>query len=172
MQRILEHITRSRDEVIEDLMREIAQMQKSDKVVDTAPLEVEIEKLGTKKRNAIDLMLEGLISKSDLKKQTEFYDSEIVRLNEEIYQSKDISNVHLRQIKNIRECISKVKETAKITEYNTDIYRELIDKVLVNGDGTVDFYLNCVPFAFKVAYHTSGGTKNYAVHIDSCAIIA
>ncbi|MCL2108649.1 MAG: hypothetical protein FWH20_04800 [Oscillospiraceae bacterium] len=171
MECILGHIGNTRDEVIADLMREIKEMQKITTSVDVAPLEAEIEKLGTKKRNAIDLMLEGLISKDDLKKQTEFYDSEISRLNEEIFQSQNVSLVHERQIRNVREYIDKVKETAEITEYNTDVYRELLDEVLVNGDGTADFYLNCVPFGFKVAYSTVVRSKKFIVTIESCTII-
>ena len=172
MECIMGYIGQTRNEVIDDLLREIAEMQQSDEIINTVPLENEIEKLNTKKRNAIDLMLEDLISKDDLKKQTEFYDSEIVRLNEEIHQSKNINSVHSRQIKKVQEYIVKVKETANITEYNTDIYRELLEKVLVNNDSTIDVYLNCVPFGFKVVYHTSGGTKNWKIHIDSCAVIA
>ena len=42
----------------------------------------EIENLVRKKRKAIDLMLDELISKEDFKKQTEFYNSEIARLTQ------------------------------------------------------------------------------------------
>ena len=172
MECIMGYIGHTRNEVIDDLLREIAEMQQSDEIIDTAPLEAEIKKLDTKKRNAIDLMLEDLISKDDLRKQTEFYDSEITRLNEEIHQNKNLNGVHAWQIKKVQEYIVKVKETANIKKYSKDIYRELIEKVLVNSDSTIDIYLNCVPFGFKVAYHTSGGTKNYTIHIDSCAVVA
>jgi hypothetical protein len=107
-----------------------------------------------------------------LKKQTKFYDSEIARLNEEIYQSKNVSLVHERQIKKVREYIDKVKETANITEYNADIFGEILERVETNADNTADVYLNCVPFGFKVMYHITGGTKNFTIHIDSCAVIA
>jgi hypothetical protein len=72
MERILEHISVIRDEVIEDLLREIAQIQKTDKVVDTAPLQAEIEKIGAKKQGAIDLMLEGLSPKTTSKNRLNF----------------------------------------------------------------------------------------------------
>lgn len=172
LEHILQQIGHTRDEVISDLLCEITAMQKKSTSADVASLESEIEKLNTKKRNSIDLMLEGLISKDDLKKQTEFYDNEIARLTEEIHQSKDIGNAHARQIKKVREYIDKVKETADITEYNTDIYRELLDRIMVNGDNTIDVFLNCVPFGFKVAYTTAVRKKKFIVTIDSCSIIA
>jgi len=131
MERILGHIANARDEVIDELLREIEEMQKSDKVVDTAPLENEIERIVIKKRNTIDLMLEGLITKDDLKTQTDFYESEIVRLNEKIRKNKDIGSVHLQQIRKVREYVDKIKETANISEYNTDIYRELLEKAVI-----------------------------------------
>jgi hypothetical protein len=171
MECVLQNIEKTRDEVISDLLNEIKAMQKNSKSVDVAPIKAEIEKLGTKKRNAIDLMLEGLISKDDLKGQTEFYDTEIARLTETLYRNKNINSVNLQQIQNIKECIEKIKETAGITECNNDIYRELLDKILVNNDNTIDVFLNCVPFGFKVAYSTVVRSKKFYVTIESCSII-
>jgi DNA invertase Pin-like site-specific DNA recombinase len=171
MECILKHIGHTRNEVINDLLREIKTMQKKSETVDVSSLEAEIKNLETKKRNAIDLLLEGLISKDDLKKQTEFYDSEIVRLNDEIYQSQNVSLVHERQIRNVKNYIAKVKETAGISEYNSDIYSTVLERVMVNNNCTADFYLNCVPFGFRIVYHTETKKRKFNVYVDSCVII-
>jgi hypothetical protein len=67
-----------------------------------------------KKRKAIDLMLEGLISKDDLKEQTAFYDSEIARLTEEMNQNRNISSVHKKQIDRVKSYIDSVEKTSEI----------------------------------------------------------
>ena len=53
------------------MFEKIQGIQLIQKDVDVTPLKEEIAKLKNKKHKAIDLMLDNLISKDDLKKQTE-----------------------------------------------------------------------------------------------------
>ena len=57
-------------------------------------LKIEIENLSRKKRKAIDLMLDDMLSKEDLKKQTEYYDEEIARLTKEISDMQNVGAAH------------------------------------------------------------------------------
>ena len=173
MEYIIGQIQNTQEEIIKDLLVEIKSMQKETKIIDTKVFEDEIENVNNKKRQAIDLLLEGLISKEDLKSQTAFYDSEIVRLNEEIFKSQNVNHTHENQIGKVKEYISRVKKTAKINDYNTDVFGELLERVVVNENDVVDFYLNCVPFGFRISYHTKRliVKKIFEVYIDSCDII-
>jgi DNA invertase Pin-like site-specific DNA recombinase len=172
---LLEHIQNAREEIISDLLLEIKEMQKEAEVVDIKKFEDEIENINNKKRKAIDAMLEGLISKADLKQQTSFYENEVVRLNTEISKNQNINYVHETQINKVKEYIDKVKKAAKVTDYNTDIFAELTERVVVHDDNcTVDFYLNCVPFGFRINYHTKlTGQRERTFHaiVDKCTII-
>ena len=94
MKYLLEQIQVSRAEIVGQLLEEIKIIQNSEPAVNCDPLKEEIENLGRKKRKAIDLMLDNLISKDDLKKQTEFYDSEIARLTEKIAESPNVCAAH------------------------------------------------------------------------------
>jgi DNA invertase Pin-like site-specific DNA recombinase len=154
MRYLLEHVKVAKESIVEDLLTEIANMQKCEKAnpVNTKSLETEIENLDRKKRESIDLMLEGIITKSDLKKQTEFYDSEVVRLMEEINNAKNSDGVFKKQIAEIKALIAEVNRAAEVDSCNTELYRELTEKVIINHDKTVDCYLNCVPFGFRIAY--------------------
>jgi len=60
----------------------------------------------------------------------------------------------------------------KVNAFAVDIYRELLDKILVNDDNSIDVFLNCVPFGFKVSYSTVVRSKKFYVTIESCSIIA
>lgn len=102
MKYILERIQISRSEIVSQLLAEIQRIQQDKPSVNVEPLKAEIENLGRKKRKAIDLMLDELISKDDIKKQTKFYDSEIARLTEQIAAGQDVSSAHLKQIDGIR----------------------------------------------------------------------
>ena len=173
MKSILEHIKVSRESIISSLLMDIQIIQQNTKAADTEPLKAEIENLGKKKRKAIDLMLDELISKDDLKKQTEYYDSEILRLTEQISSNQNINEKHRAQLDGIRNYISSVKQFDKLDINSHDIYKELLKKIIVQENQVADFFLNCVPFGFRIKYHTSrrNSAHRLDIFIDSCEII-
>jgi DNA invertase Pin-like site-specific DNA recombinase len=161
MKHILEHIKIARESIVGDLLLEVQNMQTIDnKPADVTPLETEITNLSRKKREAIDLMLENLITKDDLKEQTAFYDSEIVRLTEEINDNRDMNAKHRRQLEEVKSFIGEVNKAADTDSDNTELYSELIRQIIVQKDGVVDFYLNCVPFGFRITYSTCVKTRS------------
>lgn len=174
MKYILEHIQLTRTSITERLMSNIAIMQQNEPAVNTQPLKDEIENLTKKKRKAIDLMLDELISKEDLKQQTEYYDSEIARLTEQIAASQNVSEAHKKQLKAIRNYITQVNRTAEIDTDSTKIYGELLKKVVVHKEGVTDFYLTCVPFGFRMNYHIHRYNRGHLLEVlvDKCEVIS
>lgn len=174
MKYILEQIQGSRADIIDDLLNEIHLVQQNEPSLNTALFQAEIESYSRKKRKAIDLMLDDLISKTDLKEQTAFYDSEIARLTEEIAASQDISGKHQRQLDGIRSYITEVNKTADLNTDSTEIYGELLKKVVVHENCNADFYLNCVPFGFRIQYHVKKFNQQHRfdVYVDNCEVIA
>ena len=174
MKYILEHIQLTRTSITERLMNNIAIMQQSEPAVKTQPLKDEIENLTKKKRKAIDLMLDELISKEDLKYQTEYYDSEIARLTEQIAASQNVSEAHKKQLEAIRNYIAQVNRTAEIDTDSTKIYGELLKKVVVHKEGVTDFYLTCVPFGFRMNYHIHRYNRGHLLEVlvDKCEVIS
>lgn len=173
MKYILERIQVSRSEIVNQLLVEIQVIQQNEPSSNVEPMKAEIENLGRKKKKAIDLMLDELISKEDLKKQTEFYDSEIARLTEEIAASQDVSSAHQKQIDGIRNYIRQVNQTAEMDTDNTKIYGELLKKVVVQENQVADFYLTCVPFGFRIAYHVKKFNQQHRfdIFVDNCEVI-
>lgn len=173
MKYILEQIQISRSEIVKELLSEIQLIQKNEPSVNCEPLKEEIKNLSRKKRKAIDLMLDDLISKDDLKKQTEFYDSEIARLTEKIAESQNIGTAHQKQLDGIRSYIKQVNDTADMDTDSTALYGEMLKKVVVHEEGRTDFYLNCVPFGFRMIYtiHRYNRGHKLDVIIERCEII-
>lgn len=172
MKYILEHIRISKDIILERLINNIMEIQEMASV-DTKSFEDEIEKISIKKRKLIDIMLDGLISSSDMKQQVEYYDKEIARLSEEMTIKKGTTHESRNQLDEMRKCVEKIKSTESIDTSSTKVYNEMIDKIIVNEDKTADFYLNCVPFGFRLAYHTYRDNihRKFEVIIDSCSKI-
>ncbi len=174
MKSIIEQIHLFRDDIVNNMLSEIQQIQKKQTKFDSAPLKSEIENLKQKKRKAIDLMLGDLLSKEDLKEQANFYDSEIARLTNEITENQNIGEAQKKRLDGIRKYIEKIKSTENTDPANTEIYRELLNKIIVQKNQTVDIYLNCVPFGFRVKYHAyvARRIQVYDIFVDSCEVIS
>ena len=174
MRYIIEMIQDSSENIIDQLISKIELIQKNEPAVNIEPLKSEIETYNTKKRKAIDLMIDGLISKDDLKKQTDYYDAEISKLTDQIAASQDINATHQKQLDRINDYIKQVKKTTVSDSANMETYSELLKDIIVHEEGRTDFYLNCVPFGFRLNYHLHRYNRGHVldVFVDSCEVIS
>ena len=119
-------------------------------------------------------MLEELISKDDLKQQTEFYDSEITRLTEKITESQNIGALHQKQIDSIKAAMERIKNAADCDADNTEIYGEMVEKIIVPDYRNLNVYLNGIPMGFHLTYTVKKAPRVgiFDIIIDSCEIIS
>ena len=171
---ILETVLLSRDTIIAELLEDVRSMQNCEPIRNIQPLQEEIEKVKLKKRKALDMLFEDLISKEDLKEQVAYYDSEIARLTAEINGHQNRDTAHSRQMEKIQSYIDKMRSITTDDTENTEIYAELVHKVIVRGNRTIDVYLNCVPLCFRVKYHVEKylRIRKYDIFIDECEVVA
>ncbi len=167
---VLEYIDSQRDDIIAALRKDIEAVQHKNIVSDITPLQDQIELIGKKKEKAIDLMIEGLITKDDLKNQRSKYELQIAELQKKIYESKNIGDINRRQLDTLKEHIHALK-SMDIDINDKEMYKELLDKMIVWDEGVMDIYLKLLPFGFRIKYrkekipHT---TRKQRVVIESC----
>jgi len=176
METIISQISELRVLLEQEMLSEVRRLEKCKKDFDPAPLRAEIESYENKKRKAIDLVLDGLISKDDLTKQTTFYDSEIVRLTEEITKLQNIAENQRNQLSEIEKAIEYIGKLsdAEANGDNTELYRSMINKVVVPEYPVLQIYLNGVPFAYRVVYTVKKAPclGIYDIIIDTCEVMA
>ena len=173
VQTVLENLIETRDTLIAEMMDDIRTMQQSEPKHNTKPLGEEIEKLKLKKRKAMDMMFEDLISKEDLKEQIAYYDSEIARVTAEISGHQDTDLKHRRQMEQINRHIEKIRSLSDGDAEDITRYPELVEKVIVQENRTLDIYLQFVPFCFRVKYHVDKYPRinKYDIFVDMCEVI-
>ena len=89
-------IQTERESLKQEILAELKQFQTNNSTkVDKTKIEKKIQQLELKKRKSIDLMLDGLISKEDLKSQTNWYNSEIQKLNKALLDSARKSKMEI-----------------------------------------------------------------------------
>ncbi len=168
---VINQIQNNRDMVVQDLMKEIKSVQTTDSQIDTAPLQERISSIENRKRVAINLVLDGIISKDDLKKQIYSYDQEIDALSRQIEEAQNSSRIHHEQANGIQDYISVINKIMNSDTENGLFYRELVDRIVIFKDCCVAVYLNGIPFGIKLHYRVSGRNDRYSVTIDSMETI-
>lgn len=159
-----------------ELKKEILQEIKAikgitEKKLDTKRITEKMENLNTKKRKAIDLMLDGLISKADLQEQTKWYDEQLAELSELLSNSQSKDKEQAKQIDVFEQYITALDEILTFDETNESLYREILDKMIIYHDNTVEVWLKCVPFGMKLTIHSYGKNEDYTTNILAMEII-
>ena len=149
---VMEQVRSERDAIINQLMDDVRTIQNTSAAENVAELQKQIEHLIEKKHNAVDLMLEGIISKDDLKSQVAHYEKEIARLTQKKTECQNISVIKQQQIDGIRAYIEQINTAPDLTENDTAVYRDVLKKIVFYGTNQMDVYLNCVPFGFRLIY--------------------
>lgn len=159
-----------------ELKKEILQEIKAikgitDKKLDTKRITEKMENLNAKKRKAIDLMLDGAITKADLQEQTKWYDQQLAELSELLSNSQSKDKEQAKQIDVFEQYIAALNEIMTFDETNESLYREILDKMVIYHDNTVKVWLKGVPFGMKLTIHSYGKNETYTTDILAMEII-
>lgn len=165
-------IQSEKDSIKKDILDEIKVIQKiSDPKVDAKKIKKKIEQLEVKKRKAIDLVLEEMISKEDLKTQTDWYNAEIEKLNQQLTESVHKEKESTRQINDMQKYMLALDEIVDIDKDNEELYKEILDHIDVHKDCILDIWLNVIPFGIRLKIKTTGKKDYYKTEILSTSVI-
>ncbi len=167
----IKQIQANKDNIIQKMLKDIKTVQDSENTIDTAPLYEKVQNLNDKKRRAIDLVLDGTITREDLKQQTSYYDSEIEALSQQIADAKNIKEIQKKKIEGIQKFITEINKMMDFDSKNELFYRDVLDRIVVCSENVVIVYLKCVHFGIKLHYHSIGRMDKYTIKIDKREIV-
>lgn len=159
-----------------ELKREILQEIKeikgiTEKKPDTKRIQEKMDALADKKKKAIDLMLDGLITRSDLQEQTKWYDEQLAELSESLHAAGKQDKTNTAELREYESYIAALDEIMSFDESNESLYREILDKMVIYHDKTIEVWLKCVPFGIKLNVSSSGKNDEYHTDILSMEIV-
>ena len=153
-------------------MQEIKEIKGiTEKKPDTKRIQEKMDALAAKKRKAIDLMLDGLITKADLQEQTKWYDEQLVELTESLHMAGKQDKANAAELHEYENYMSALNEIMSFDESNESLYREILDKMVICHDKTVEVWLKYVPFGMKLSVSSSGKNDDYHTDILSMEIV-
>ena len=163
---LLTMINSNKDEIIEELIQEIKILKKVLKIKNTNSLENKIDKLNIKKQEIIDNMLEGIISKKDLVLMNKKYDEEIDKISSEIKAIEDVNFLNSKKGDNLQIYIDRINEIVNFDNDNIEeIYKKVVDKIIVYNENVIDVYLNCIKDPVKLTYFTNGRNNTFSITV-------
>lgn len=154
MRYLITHIKVNYETSWSEIIHDIKALQSSS-IQETGRISGQIESLKEKKKKLIDLMLDGTLSKEDLKEQMAWYDEQIQELDLSLEKSVRDNKIMDRQAMEQETYIAALDDILSFDENNQDLYREILEKMVIT-DNVVEVYLKGVPFAARLTVRSSG----------------
>ncbi len=168
---VIKQVQEDKDDIINEMLKEIKIVEEGENNIDTAPFYKEIENLNDRKRRAIDLVLDGTITREDLKQQTAYYDLEIEALSQQVADAKNIKIIQKQRINDVQRHITEINKMMDFDSENELFYRDVLDRIVVYSKNVIDIYLKSVPFGVKLHYHSFGRMDKYSIKIDKMEVM-
>ena len=124
-----------------------------------------------KKRKAIDLMLDGLISKEDLQNQTEWYNEELEKLNIQLSDALQKDKSDSRQVNNMEKYIKALDEIMELDGNSEDVYKEVLDHIEIHKGNIVDVWLKSIPIGIRLKVKATGKGEYFKTEILETSFI-
>ena len=161
-----------RDSLKKEILKEISQLQKTTaKKLDSKKIKKKIDNLEMKKRKAIDLMLDGLISKEDLQSQTEWYNEELEKLNIQLSDALQKDKSDSRQVNHMEKYIKALDEIMELDSDSEDVYKEVLDHMEIHKGNIVDVWLKSIPIGIRLKVKATGKGEYFKTEILETSFI-
>ncbi|MGN0354506.1 MAG: recombinase family protein [Muricoprocola sp.] len=140
-------------------------MNQSSPETDLPKIRRKIKALEEKRKRAIDLMLEGLISENDLKVQTKWYQEEIQRLYDKIKEAEELKK-QSEKMEHDMEPYLRILEKIMEKESDTEtVFHEILDEINIHPGNILDIWLKDVPVGIRFKIKTMGKNEDYKTEI-------
>ena len=141
-----------------------------DTTIDKDKIQQKIDSIEEKKRKSFDAMLEGMITKEDLKKQTEWYDKELSRLQSLLAENEQNNRQCSRQQEKMEVLTKVLDEILSFHEDNEVLYREILEKIVVyreseRGCSRLVVWFKSLPFGISLKIESTGRGEEYHTEI-------
>lgn len=120
------------------------------------------EKLETKRKRAVELFVDGFITKEELTTMKNEYTVQIMQLNKEIEQMNNSNNSDIvkQRIQNIS---NRIDDIIKTKDYQNDIFFAQIIQQIIAYPNKLEIYFKNISMPFVIDYKTHGRGDNYQV---------
>lgn len=155
----------------EEIMQEIKEIKAfSANKTNVQKLQREIDRIHSKRKKAIDLVLEGVITKEELKEQNLWYEEELDALNRKLRQAREETEICERQTEEMEEYRKVIDEIIHFQTGNESWCGEVLEKICIYPDHILDIRLKGIPFEFHLKFRTQGREDRFHTEIAEMSV--
>lgn len=145
-------------------------------IADEGKIMQKIDRIEEKKRKSFDAMLEGMLTREDLRKQTEWYDNELSHLKNLLTENEQNNKKYSRQKESMDILEKTLDEILTFKEENEMLYREVLERIVVyrepeRGCNRLVVWLNSLPFGIRLEIKSAGRGAEYRTEILEMEIL-
>lgn len=138
--------------------------------IDEDKIRQKMRAIEEKKRKSFDAVLEGLLTKEDLKKQTVWYDNELSRLQILLSENEQNNYKCSRQKEQMDGLEKTLAEILHFNEENVILFREMLEKIVVyrefeRGCNRLVVWFKSLPFGICLKIKSTGKGEEYHTEI-------
>lgn len=134
-------------------------------------IQAEITKLENKKRKAVDLLLDGMITREDLQAQNKWYDDEIAALRQTLLKMQKQQKTEFSETDWMNCCAAAVDPILSLADNSGRLCHEALNTIIVHSDHITDIWLNGIPFGIRMKLKTSGRLETFHTQILETAFL-
>lgn len=138
--------------------------------IDEDKIRQKIDAIEEKKRKSFDAMLDGMITKDDLKKQTEWYDEELSHLRNLLAENEQNNRRYSRQEQEMNILEKTLDKILALEEENEMLYCEILERIDVyrepeRGCNRLVVWFQSLPFGIRLKIKSTGQGEEYHTEI-------
>ncbi|WP_312648091.1 recombinase family protein [Aminipila sp.] len=166
---ILCKIRLNKEIIKEELIQEISRIRTlKDTSSEKQSIMRKISKLEKKKDKLLDLRLNNELTIIEFKELKERINSEIEFLKIKYKDLEAFDKLQIKELDSINKYVKKIDELLEFNDIasSEEIFREIIEKIVVYDGKVLYISLYCIPRVFKIKYQTFGKSDGYKVKIE------
>ena len=171
-------LCQNRDQLRRETLSRIKEVcEEQDITIEQDKIRQKIDSIEERKRKSFDAMLEGVLTKEDLKKQTEWYDRELSRLQVLLAENGRNNKKYSRQQEEMEVLAKTLDDILSFREDNEMLYREILEKIVVyredeRGCNRLVIWLKSLPFGICLKIKSTGNGEEYHTEILECRMVS
>lgn len=123
----------------------------------------EIKTLELRKTRALDIMIDGTITKDQYNVKIKEINDSLFQLNEELFSMETLNKRKITIKEKLKEFSQMIDSGSKFEEFDDDVFEAVIHKVIVGGDEEGEFNPYLLTYVFNLVGTGHTSADNYVV---------
>ena len=159
----LKHLCILDDEFLGNLYTDIVNSYDENEIGSIKPLEAEITRITAKKNMMLDWSLDGKINEEEMLFLKEKHHRDIAALRGQIAEIKERNSIIENAKESLEGTLLAMRKIINQEESAPELYAEIIDKILLYKNHSLDIYFNYISEPVRLEYSTSSRGEHYNV---------